>query len=663
MDKTRDVRRGASRFSPAAKRQGMDGGVISEKSKKERIKRLNVVGRPITSNEEADMGCCGGSEAEDERRPVVRFKLPKTLVDECIDFDRDYIPRKSRSATKKRNRDSISPPPDSEKQNHTVNGVGSSTRRESSKKAKLKMKQGSSDWSSNQAISVTISKDEEEVVETLYALAGMLSNNTSKDLESQSSEAKASALPEAMEESTPRFEDFPESRKDSNSVCPSTTTEATKNVGSLKEIVTVNSVTQSADPDQPSLPHSKQLKMEADGSALSESIAETRSEQPKQEEDIVFERESEMALQPATAVGKREQTDRVKEIKENGLLWPGLSSAASNGAGIHFPCLQSSATKTQDRFGTAGTTTPKESGAEGEKKSYKRCAAHVYTARLITFLQRPERREQMRPKDEGTMNGFFMTPNYVVNGFNGVDSTSEKNANEAINGSASNKRSPSFGPFYDSEQGFDFLCLSAGGAKYNSSVSSSSSNRGGNNEMGSSTQLHVPYLQTLSQHHRQALMPFSLPQTNYSSSQYPDQLSAAQQQVHLQLPPYLNTQFGSFPHMTPTPKTKQEQQQQQRIWAAQSGVQYRQSGAISIPLLQNWQNGRQESPSLTQCAQAMIPPPSPASLEVLGPKYPSIALQQQQQTIALTSSLPSSRVKWQYEEGVAGLQLLCNEHL
>lgn len=93
-----------------------------------------------------------------------------------------------------------------------------------------------------------------------------------------------------------------------------------------------------------------------------------------------------------------------------------------------------------------------ESGAEGEKKSYKRCAAHVYTARLITFLQRPERREQMRPKDEGTMNGFFMTPNYVVNGFNGVDSTSEKNANEAINGSASNKRSPSFGPFYDSEQ-------------------------------------------------------------------------------------------------------------------------------------------------------------------------------------------------------------------
>lgn len=136
----------------------------------------------------------------------------------------------------------------------------------------------------------------------------------------------------------------------------------------------------------------------------------------------------------------------------------------------------------------------------------------------------------------------------------------------------------------------------------------------------------------------------------------------------MQLPPYLNTQFGSTSHMTPAPKTKQEQQeqqQQQRIWAAQ----YRQSGAISMPFIQNWQNGRQDSPSLIQCAQAMIPPPSPASLEVLGPKYPSIALQQQQQrkqqqqTIALTSALPSSRVKWQYEEGVAGLQLLCNEHL
>lgn len=80
-------------------------------------------------------------------------------------------------------------------------------------------------------------------------------------------------------------------------------------------------------------------------------------------------------------------------------------------------------------------------------------------------------------------------------------------------------------------QGFDFLCLSAGGTKHNSSVSSSSSNRGGNNEMGSLTQLHVPYLQTLSRHQRQAVMSFSLPQTHYSSSQYPDQLSTAQQQV------------------------------------------------------------------------------------------------------------------------------------
>lgn len=89
---------------------------------------------------------------------------------------------------------------------------------------------------------------------------------------------------------------------------------------------------------------------------------------------------------------------------------------------------------------------------EGEKKLHKRCAAHVYIARLITSLQRPERRDQLRPKDEGTMNGVFMTSNYVVNGFNGVDSTAEKNANEARNGSASNKRSPSFGPFHDSQQ-------------------------------------------------------------------------------------------------------------------------------------------------------------------------------------------------------------------
>lgn len=54
-----------------------------------------------------------------------------------------------------------------------------------------------------------ITKDEEEVVETLYALAGLFPRNDSNDngkVDCESFDANPSALPESKEGLTPAFE-------------------------------------------------------------------------------------------------------------------------------------------------------------------------------------------------------------------------------------------------------------------------------------------------------------------------------------------------------------------------------------------------------------------------------------------------------------------------
>lgn len=70
-------------------------------------------------------------------------------------------------------------------------------------------KQRGTDRSSGQTISGPITKDEEEVVETLYALAGMFPNDVASDkskLDSEYLETDPSALPEPKETHTPVLE-------------------------------------------------------------------------------------------------------------------------------------------------------------------------------------------------------------------------------------------------------------------------------------------------------------------------------------------------------------------------------------------------------------------------------------------------------------------------
>ncbi|KAF5956047.1 hypothetical protein HYC85_008903 [Camellia sinensis] len=270
MDKNRDMRRGGtSRSSPAnpqvIKQSGMnnnfEGTVFSKKLKKERMRRLSVVGKVNSSNENGEMGCAG-SEFEDEIRNTTsiskRFRFPQKVFHECNTVDHASVPRKLRlrnysftfTTMKKRNRESISPPfPDKKETDHGTNGV----ELPGIKKSRLNVVVISSsefqimfynfpqfailcltpelDLQQPEDLdgspSRPITKDEEEVVETLYALADMFPNNNKNGLDGELGKPKSWPLPEG-ESSRPACEGSaaPEKEEDSKSLCLSTTSEA-----------------------------------------------------------------------------------------------------------------------------------------------------------------------------------------------------------------------------------------------------------------------------------------------------------------------------------------------------------------------------------------------------------------------------------------------------
>ncbi|KAF2324691.1 hypothetical protein GH714_016307 [Hevea brasiliensis] len=650
-----------------------------------------------------------------------RFKLPrKEFFDGCNGVDHVSvpvsIPRKLRSAMKKRNLESLSPPfPDSKKLNHSTAGV-ESHKRVSVKKLKQNLKQGSPNWSLKQNVGGPITKDEEEVAETLYALAGMFPNIEPDG--NNKLDTSPSALPEAGERySVSITEDLKE-------ICRSRSDEAVNPASDIerspKETAKVYSLNGTSIQEPSDLPSSEKHNGELDSSVAQVNLHKVlvkheeqktpcnlvnfsfppgphkdtgNLKQPAKLEISLLDRKTELALVQTTAIGSQlDQQHAIGASKNNGpVLWPGLSSTVSSSA-CHGPLSQSCAAKIPAWLGTRPVSfqngsTGKVSKVSTARRSWKRCAAHVYIGHLIRALQMPESKEslprppnQLRPY-EILKQGVLMT----INDFNGISNdlnrvasagtvvnAAEKNSND-IKSDIFQHRRPQHdhsqsalasGVYTCQKQDFNFLSLLAGGI-----VTEPNNNfNGAGNGLEPFAQLQAPY-------HAQhpTLMPFSTSQTSYTRA-YPDQPSAAAaQQAQLQLPAHLTSPY-CIPHASSKALTKQPQhQQQQQLWAAQLAAQYRNT-ATSTAMTQfpSWLNGRQESPGLMPCIPSL---PSSSTLEVLGPKYPHIS--QQQQFMAMT--LPHARMKRQdhqipsvYEENGVGfragggalpLQLLCNEQL
>ncbi|KAL9445873.1 hypothetical protein AB3S75_013703 [Citrus x aurantiifolia] len=700
MDKTRDVRRGgSSRFS----RQKLLAGL--EKPKKERlVKKLSVVVNKavISSFEDSEMGYHSNNLSDRENETpsqsqssmssatAKRFKLPKKLFDDCNGVDHSSIPRKLRSAVKKRNPESMSPPlPDSKKLNHTV-GEMESLKKDGLKKSKLNIvKQGSSDWSQKEVIG-PITKDEEEVVETLYAMAGMFPENDSLNnskLESAPSEAKPPALREHRESCTPAVKDSAVTKEELGSTFPLRTSEAapSSNVESSQKETAKTSAEVEEKPDSKSfhvktdscvppvnvhstMPLLAKREHNSDEPScnpvtfqvLPEPCRDSGLEQSTQETSLTGK--PELAVGSTTLRSEQVQQDTATESRRNGLaLWPGLSPMVLLGAGSSGPSLQS--TKIPAWLDAAvgaskpyslenGPSTRKVFKGATTNRSLKRCAGHVYISRLIRDLQMPENKEkshlqcnQLKPPDEGQRQETHMVIydfDKTRKGLNGVISvnsigstTAERNSSEARSGILQHKRlhhdqlqtATESGLQTLQKQSFNFLSLSAGGL---GAEDTNSFSRTRNNALEPSSEFQVSHLHSLPQH--QNFMPIAMPQTHYTSS-YPDKISTSgtgsTQQVKLQLPSYLSSPFLGPAHTSSTILTKQHQQQQQQLWPAQLAGQCRPTGhSTAMSQFSNWPNGRQD-PTLIPCPQSLISP-GPTSLEVLRPKYSTNSQHQHQ---------------------------------
>ncbi|KAJ6681039.1 hypothetical protein OIU74_019508 [Salix koriyanagi] len=630
-----------------------------------------------------------------------RFKLPRKFLDDCDGVDHATVPRKLRSAMKKRNRESISPPfPDSKKPDHPNCGV-EAPKRVGLKKSRLNVKQPSSDWSGNQSVCGPITKDEEEVVETLYSLAGMFAGNKEPKNGCKLDNTYLDACPSTLQE--------PTVKEDLNPISLPRIDEAAEKTF-LDETSKVDCLNKPGTQERPYLPTDKiqgelgscvaqvnlptMLAKQEELKSLCNSInlfmaPEKYQDTPKVKHSTWLE--TSLASGLTTTVSQLDQQHTTCHSKNNGpALWPGLSPTISSGACNHGSSSQSSDTKFPSWMDTAlGATRPnsfqnsigKVSKVSTDKRSLKRSTKHVYISRLIQVLQIRESKDslplhlnQLKPPDK-LRQGAFMTINDFNgngNGLNGATSARaimvDKNSNQVEIGT------PPSGVHNSHKQTFNFLSLSTGG----SGLEANNSSNGVGKRSEQSAQLQFPYPHPHFQQQHSTLVPYPMSQTYYSSPSYLDQPAAAQQ-VQIKQPSYLSNLYCGT-RASPTgftnlhQKQHQQQQQQNRLWASQlAAAQHRTVGNLTaMTQFPNWQNGRQGSPAQISRAQTVIPTSS--SQEALAPKHAQIS---QQQLMTITT-LPRARVRRQdhhlssvYEEtgggfrtgGAQPLQLLCNESL
>ncbi|KAL6982678.1 hypothetical protein U1Q18_016066 [Sarracenia purpurea var. burkii] len=581
--------------------EGMNGNdkeeIFSDESKNERQRRLNVVDRVSLSVGNCEMSWVG-SDGEDELlRPTTsiskRFRLPGKFFKDCNRVDQSSVPRKLRSAMKKRNHESNSPPlPDKKKQNHGITEV-KIPRKDSRKKSKSNRQRDSEASPRSQTIEGPITKDEEEVVETLNALAEMFPfPNTNKNtaLDCKLTNAKSSQMPE-VEISRPEFEASGK-EKDPNSPFPSPTAESTS--PSLSEALSPLSKKSKPDGVKPSC---------SCINCTTQSILSVGTES-EHEEGVACE-------------GKPD-TDNLGMVAS--ATRPG---SLDSGFLIDKDCV-----------------VPVSRG-----KSLKRCSAHVYISRLIKVLQiaGTEDRLPVQPTrltpNEGSKQGGLLGANSLnsvqhalnasLSPYGLVNYAADKNqkSDEASNAIVLHNKL-----LQDQQQSFDFLSLSA----------THSSADQVKNLVESQRQFQIPYLQSVAKN--QTVLPFFPPQIRFSSIPFPDNLpAAAAKQVQKPIPP------PPSPPGTPLFSSSQwnyliSPKQEQWIWTTQTAAaQYNPTGVAATPHLPNWLNGRQDPSAIQmQHPQFIFQPSSLSSLEVLGPNYSPILQQQQLIAAAVASSSPAA---------------------
>ncbi|XP_075483466.1 uncharacterized protein LOC142523640 isoform X2 [Primulina tabacum] len=325
------------------------------------------------------VGFCGESEPQPSTSNSKKFKLPRKLVDECCAVNNAAIPRKLRSAIKKRGLESM---PNSKKQNPL--------RKSGAKKSRLNMKQGH------------ITKDEKEVAETLYLLANMFYDAIKTDergFDVHPSETNSSTVLETGSTMT--------AAQDAGKIAARATLEALCQTSNLEDSTSkIAQLKSFDDPLLSKLPISKQypiLLASEDRTNLVTSASKTKISAlttVPSDWGITMEQVAAPGIQNCP----REDKNNVCEVDL--LLWRShLSSTVTQGTETLESCPRSSINKLPAWFDTTNHViqhpTPEESFTKNKHhlvkaepmRLRKRCSAHIYICHFIKVMQVSDRKE------------------------------------------------------------------------------------------------------------------------------------------------------------------------------------------------------------------------------------------------------------------------------
>ncbi|KAL1533301.1 hypothetical protein AAHA92_33204 [Salvia divinorum] len=458
----------------------------------------------------------GDDESQPSTSNYKTCKLSTMILDGCGTVNHVLIPRKLRSAIKKRSRESVTSPLLTSRKQHDVSTTVYTLRKGGAKKSKLNKKKRH------------ITKDEEEVAETLYALAGMFTNANKADqqtIDDEKPEIKSSAT---LEEDICRtLQD--ETRKISPEVtlgvvCPS----ISNVINSTEEVISQTLEARQPVPffscKQAATPNAYGDKSDTCPSSTLRPLVSILG--------INQSREEEIHLDQVTASGLQYGRNKYKDLFPS----PNLSAMQATTSETHKSCrlFEGTIFSSQPHVVENKISSEKHTRVATESNnSWKRCSAHVYISRLIKVLQISDRKEGLpvKPTQPTTCRD---SDNQMlrINGRNGdtyfsaIDIVAaEKGSSENQNGFLLHKR-----PIQDEQmasetsakQGYDFLSLGMGIRGLDTSESAN----GAGCFLEPPKQYYMPYMQS----RNQSPILYSLPRNGYSSSSHShNSVSQAQQ--------------------------------------------------------------------------------------------------------------------------------------
>ncbi|KAK4787519.1 hypothetical protein SAY86_011352 [Trapa natans] len=559
------------------------------------------------SNEDKPMEPSDVSDRAEELRTVVgpkRLKLPRKFLQDCNSVKQAPVPRKLRSAMKKRCRESpLLFVHNSKKPKHLIQG-GESPKKDGARRTNKHEK-------SRTGFSGRITEDEEAVVEALYSLAGMFLNNgatCNSNADEEPAQDDSSAIPggfctctnsiseaakEAIKATVPSYNEERLSEENGGTHCPDGLS-----ADHEPKLVDLELFRKEADNGaetdwQAISSHSFYEKMNhglhASCNILhpAEPTLDSHINQPEKMEMLALPRKEDQK-EVSVNTNQLDLNHKIEDNRYKGpVLWPGLlTTSVSQGDSSPLQLsrskiaawIDSSACSTKNDSGESWLPIEKFPKRRVRKILEKKCVKHVFISHLIRTLQMSVSKDELELQPNTGRQHEETTKQYSNAGgprFNSLQDSSNKASTGMISSDSSRNS-------YGDRNVIRQKNRQSEGAKLSSPKNEGCNFSSLSDSIGRANQMPSPsYLQSVA---RQQVMSMSLPSSKTYYYSYPDQLSefsaSRSHQVQLQLPSYL----GNSSHLLLHPGSiviPKEKHHQQLVWAGQlASAHFKPTGSL-----------------------------------------------------------------------------------